>query len=203
MRALPAMALGSAGQVGSDHPGELFEPGQRLVPAIGWDVVDAALDPGLRHPLDLAGIRLGVYRYGDGSAARGPRHLLELRNAFDSVATVRHPTIGVADHPLEDLRPASTKKYRRMRFLTRLRPAPHRREMHHVAVVLRLILGPDRLDCLDPFAQELPPGAEVGPVVGHLLSIPAGADAEDEAPIRDQIDARDFLGGVDGIALDQ
>src|SRR2546429_9540033 len=39
-------------------------------------------------------------------------------------------------------------------------------------------------------------------VVGHLLGVPAGADAEEEAPARDLIEARDLLGGLDRIALD-
>src|SRR5260370_17740355 len=88
-----------------------------------------------------------------------------------------------------------------MRLLNRLRPGPCRPEVDHVAVVLGLLLSPDRLDRLDPLAQQLPPRAELRPVICHLLAVPAAADAEDQAPVRNQVEAGRFLGGVDGVPL--
>jgi hypothetical protein len=38
-------------------------------------------------------------------------------------------------------------------------------------------------------------------VVAQLLAVPAGADAELEAPARQVVDARDLLGGDDRVAL--
>ncbi len=38
-------------------------------------------------------------------------------------------------------------------------------------------------------------------VVVHLLGVPAGADAEQEAPVRDLVERGDLLGGLDRVAL--
>ena len=67
-----------------------------------------------------------------------------------------------------------------------------------VAVVLGLVLRPDRLQRLDLLPELSKPGTEVGTVVGHLLAVPAAPDSELEAPPRDQIERRDLLcGGTD------
>ena len=42
----------------------------------------------------------------------------------------------------------------------------------------------------------------IGPVVGHLLAVPARADAELEAAAGQVVDRRDLLGGDDRVALD-
>src|SRR2546427_12094565 len=39
-------------------------------------------------------------------------------------------------------------------------------------------------------------------MIGHLLSLPPGADAKVEASDRDVVAARDLLGGIDGVWLD-
>src|SRR5450759_4239819 len=197
----PPVAL--ARQIGPDHPAELFELRQRLVPAVRRDVVDAALDARFGEPFDLARGGLWEVTDRDLSTPGSPRQLLQLRYALDHVATIRHPPVGVANDTLQDLGPAPADDDGRMGLLDRLRPAPHRPEIHQLAVVLGLLLGPDRLDGLGLFAQQLPPRAEVGAVVGHLLAVPTCADAENETAVRDKVDAGGFLRGVDRVALDQ
>jgi hypothetical protein len=70
-----------------------------------------------------------------------------------------------------------------MRLLHRLRPTPYRVEIHELAMVARLLLGPERFDRLDPLAQQLPSRLEGRPVIFHLHGVPAAADAaESETP---------------------
>src|SRR5262249_57805678 len=91
---------------------------------------------------------------------------------------------------------------RRVRLLHGLRPGHHGREVDEPAVVFRLRLRPDRLHRLDALLHDVKPRLELRAVIGHLLGVPAGAYAEEEAPARDLIEARDLLGGLDRIALD-
>ena len=90
-----------------------------------------------------------------------------------------------------------------MRLLDGLRPAPHRAEVDHLAVILGLFLRPDRLDRLHALAQKLPSSLEHRAVVGHLLTVPSAADPEQKPTVGDGVEARSLLGGVDWIALDQ
>ena len=50
------------------------------------------------------------------------------------------------------------------------------------------------------FASQLVAARESGAVVGHLVLIPAVADAEQETAARDLVDRRDLLGGLDRVA---
>src|SRR5207253_2296985 len=94
-------------------------------------------------------------------------------------------------------------QHRRMRLLDRLRPRPEGREADQLALEARLLLGPDALHRLDALAEQLPAGAELRPVVLHLLGVPAATDAEQEAAAREEVERRDLLGGRDRVALDQ
>src|SRR3989449_104290 len=91
--------------------------------------------------------------------------------------------------------------YRRVRLLRRLRPGHHRPELDELAVVFRFRLRPDRPHRLDALPHHPKARLEVRAVVGHLLGVPAGADAEEEPSARDLVEARDLLGGLDRIAL--
>ena len=89
-----------------------------------------------------------------------------------------------------------------MRLLDRLRPAPDRVEVDVLAVVGGLVLGPDRLHRLDALAHQREAAVRIGAVVLHLLAVPTRADAEQEAPARQPVDARDLLRRDDRVALD-
>jgi hypothetical protein len=53
----------------------------------------------------------------------------------------------------------------------------------------------------DTLARQLVAAGESGAVVGHLVLVPAVADAEQEATARDLVDRSDLLGGLDRVAL--
>ena len=89
-----------------------------------------------------------------------------------------------------------------MGLLLGLGPAPDPVKRDELARVAGLVFGPDRLDRLDALAQAPHPRARIGPVVGHLLAVPAGADAELKAAAGQVVDRRDLLGGDDRVALD-
>jgi hypothetical protein len=88
-----------------------------------------------------------------------------------------------------------------MVFGPALRPGHHRVEIHELAMILSLRLGPDFLHRLDTLARQLVTACENGAVVGHLVFIPAVADTEQEAAARDLVDRSDLLGGLDRVAL--
>ena len=111
-----------------------------------------------------------------------------------AVAVTQCPASGVREHAADD--------DRRVRFLHRLRPGHHRVEIDDIAVVFRLVLGPDRLHRLDLLAHLLHARREDRVVVLDLLLVPTAADAEDEAPARHLIDRGDELGSLDRVALD-
>ena len=84
----------------------------------------------------------------------------------------------------------------------RLRPLPDRVEVHVLAVVLRLLVGPDRAHGLDALAHVAVARGRVGAVVEHLLLVPARADAEHEAPAGQHVERGDLLGQHDRVVLD-
>ena len=88
-----------------------------------------------------------------------------------------------------------------MRGLDRFRFRPDRVEVDELAVVLRGIVGPDRLHGFDALSHQLPAGVERGAVVGHLLGVPATPDPEQEPPVRHVVDRGDLLGGCDRSAF--
>jgi hypothetical protein len=60
-------------------------------------------------------------------------------------------------------------------------------------VVLGLVVGPDPAHGVDPIGEQRHPGAWIGAVVGQLLTVPSGADAEQEAAVGDPFQARHRL----------
>ena len=66
----------------------------------------------------------------------------------------------------------------------------------------RLVVVPDLAHGEDLLPDDGPAVPVVGTVVLHFLAVPAGADADDGATVRDRVQGRDFLGQRDGIALD-
>ena len=88
-----------------------------------------------------------------------------------------------------------------MRPLRRFGIGPGRIEIHHLAMEGRLLLRPQRFHGQHAFAHQLEAGGMAGAVIFHLVDIPAAADAEDEAAVRQHVEAGDGLGGDDGIML--
>src|SRR5690349_2239702 len=84
-------------QVGADQLAELFQPGERGVPAVGRDVPDQPVDAGPGAALDLLGGGLWVVGDGYPLAARIFRQALELGNPLEDIPSVGHPAVGVAD----------------------------------------------------------------------------------------------------------
>jgi len=121
----------------------------------------------------------------------------------DVVAAVdRHPAVAEARRAARAARETTAHVDGRMRLLHGLRPGVDRREVDVLTVVLGLALGPDRLHRLDALAQEQETAREVSrAVVRHLLRVPAGAHAEEEAAVRDAVERGDVLGGLDRVAL--
>src|SRR6185312_11072108 len=105
-----------------------------------------------------------------------------------AAAVVREPGVAEAEHAVDHRRPVAADEDRWVRPLRRLRPRPDPLEIDELAVVARLVFGPDRLHRLDPLGHQRHPPARVGAVVLHLLAIPAGADAELETPAGEAVD---------------
>ena len=82
-----------------------------------------------------------------------------------------------------------------------LGPRPHRIEIHELAVERRLFLGPQRLHGQHVLAHHLEARLVAHAVILHLVGVPAGADAEDEAAARKLVERGDGLGRDDRIVL--
>src|SRR5205807_5969362 len=103
---------------------------------------------------------------------------------------------------VERRRPVAADDDGRVPLLHRLGIAPDLVEPDELAVELRLARGPDLLHREHALAEEPPPLLERGAVVLHLLGVPAAADAEEDAAVREAIERGDLLRGRDRIALD-
>ena len=88
-----------------------------------------------------------------------------------------------------------------MRLLCRLGVGPDLVEVHELAAIFGLFLGPDLLHGEHPLAEHAPAPLERRAMVLHLLGVPASTDPEDEPPVRQTVEGGDFLGGRDGIAF--
>ncbi len=88
-----------------------------------------------------------------------------------------------------------------MRPLGRLGVGPDRVEIDHLAVILGLLLGPQRLHRQDALAHQPEAGVVAGAVVFHFLDVPAAADPEDDAAAGELVEAGDAFRGNDRIAL--
>src|SRR5204863_3665466 len=116
---------------------------------------------------------------------------------------VRHPLVAVGDDTLQDALAIAADDDRRVRALRRLRPRPDAVEVDVAAVVGGLVLRPDRLHRLDPLAHHAEAPAWIGPVVLHLLTVPARADAEQEPSAGSLVERRHLLGRGYGGARDE
>ena len=88
-----------------------------------------------------------------------------------------------------------------MWLLNGLGPLPDRVEVDELAVVLGLVLRPDRLHGLDALALHPEAPIGIGAVIGHLLDVPARAHPEVDATAREQVERGDLAGGDDRISL--
>ena len=96
---------------------------------------------------------------------------------------VREPGVAEGQHAVEHGRPVAADEDRRVRPLRAAWASDQiRSKATYSPCVARLVLRPDRLHRLDALAQSGHPRARVGAVVGHLLAVPARADAELEPP---------------------
>ena len=93
------------------------------------------------------------------------------------------PLVAEVEHPLLGLGGVAAQQDRRVRALDGLGPGPQRIEVDELAVVLGLVLRPDRLHRAHSVVEQPHPGARVGLVVGQLRAVPASADAEQEAAV--------------------
>ena len=90
----------------------------------------------------------------------------------------------------------------RQRALHRLGPRPDAIEVDELAVEGRLVAGPDLAHGQRALAHDAKAGGRIGPVVAHLLEVPAGADAELEAPAGEVVERGGLVGQGDRVALD-
>jgi hypothetical protein len=89
-----------------------------------------------------------------------------------------------------------------MRLLHGLRVRSDGIEVDELAVELGPVLRPDLLHGQRLFAEDRVAGLVDRAVIFHLVLVPASSDPELEAPTGQEIQARHFLGGGDGVALD-
>src|SRR5215831_3233204 len=146
-------------------------------------------------PLDI----VGHAEQGDGQAlgiAPGiDRHPVEFVDNAQSIAlqpiVARDPTVAVANGAPRGMREGAADDDGRMGLLARLGPLLHLVEGDELAVIGGLLLGPDRLHRLDTLAGKLVPRLEGGAVVLDLVLVPAVADTEQKAAVRQLVDGRD------------
>ncbi|KUI24816.1 hypothetical protein AU196_16005 [Mycobacterium sp. IS-1742] len=130
-------------------------------------------------------------------------HLLDASGELFDGQRVGDPSGVVPDDPLDRRIGVAADVDRWMRFLHRFRAAERRFEVDVPPVVLGGFVGPQRLDGLDALVEQGTAGLRVRAVVAQFLDVPAGADTEHETAAGDQVDTGPFLGGDDGIALDE
>src|SRR5438094_4462336 len=194
----PARELGSAVEEGQQRVG--LRRGEREDGARDAEVPEA------REPRRVH--RRAVDGHGDAARvpallARQPPELRHPRLQVAGAHADREPAVAVVDDARERARAVAAEQDGRVRLLHRLRPRPEGLEAHEVALEGRLVLGPDVLHGEHALAQHAPALLEVGAVVLHLLGVPPAADAEEDAPAREEVEARDLLGGGDRVALDE
>ena len=127
-----------------------------------------------------------------------PRELLA---DLDAAAGPREPAVAIFDDAAQRVVGLAAQQDRRVRLLRRLRVRPDLVEIDHLAVILGLVLRPQRLHRQDALAHQLEARVVAGAVVFHLLDVPAAADAEHEAAAGELVEAGDLLRGDDRVAL--
>src|SRR5687768_7719195 len=121
---------------------------------------------------------------------------------FDIAEVVRNPRVAEGDHPLVHGPAVAADEDGWMRLLHRFRPGPDAIEAHVLALIARLLGGPDLAHGLDALAHQPEAALRIGPVVSHLLEVPSSADPEQEAPAGDAVESCDLLRADDRISLD-
>src|SRR5437762_2025506 len=180
---------------------------QDLIPAFVGDLEYGAVDTGLFVFPQCRLVRRGAEHRGRQRLGVTPLlfgHPAQPRELFPDLvaaAGTREPAVAIFDDAAQRVIALAAEDDRRVRLLRRLRPRPHLIEIDHLAVVFRLVLGPQRLHREDPLAHQLEPRVVAGSVIFHLLDIPAAADTEDKAPARQLIEAGDTFGGDGRVAL--
>src|SRR3954447_13726470 len=170
--------------------GVAVENAQDLVPALIGNFEDGAVDPGLLVFLQRRLVGWGAeHRCGQrlriAPALLG--HLAQPAQLLDDLkaaARAREPAVAIFDDAAQRVIGLPAEDDRRMRLLRRLWPGPDLVEIDHLAVILGLVLGPQRLHGEDALAHQLEAGVIARAVIFHLLDVPAAANAEDETPAR-------------------
>ena len=126
----------------------------------GRSMCTVRVTPARSYCSSTAGSRGGIWmRHRDLAAPGLGSEPLQLLDPGDHLVVGRDPVgePGVAEgqHPLQHVRPVAADQHRRMRVLQRRRAADDPIEVHELAVVGGLLVGPDLLAGLDPLAQDL------------------------------------------------
>ncbi len=138
----------------------------------------------------------------DALAASLRRQLLQFGHpTLDSRVRVWCPFVPVFEHALEHPWPLAAHEHRNMWLLRRLRPLPNRIEIDEPAMEGGFLLSPDALHRQHALAHHLPARGGIDAVVAHLLAVPAGADAKQEAAAGEQLERGDLLGQRDRVVL--
>ena len=145
-----------------------------------------------RNRLGVAtGLRESVAQIGDVGL-----HLVAVHGADGQ------PAIGVVGDALATpVGSERAEENRRVRRLDRLGIRPNAFEVHKLAVIGGLLLGPQCLHRLDALADHAPPGGEGGAVICHFLRVPTRPDPKHETPVREAIEGRDRFGQDNGVVL--
>src|SRR6478672_3868658 len=114
---------------------------------------------------------------------------------------VRHSFVAVGEHAADDAFAGAADEDGWVWLLRRLGPGPDGVEVDVAAVVLGLVVGPDLAHRLHALVHDRPAGRWVDAVVGNLLWDPAGADAEQHASVREEVEAGDRLRRRDRLPL--
>src|SRR5262249_10068804 len=157
------------------------------------------------QPVEIFGMAEDADWEARGIAAGFGGHLAELVDRFDALGlepvVSRNPPVAVTKSALGGgLQPAADDD-RWMGLLEGLGPHLHLVELHELAVMLGLLIGPDRLHRLDALARQLVAALERRAMVLDLVLVPAIANAEQEAALAQLVDGRDLLGSDDGVTL--
>ena len=168
------------------------------------DAVGAGLDVGDGDvgPFGLADEHGDVE--GGGVAAGGGGKLVELADLLAErlgSEAVGNPAVAVLHHTGEDVLGVAADQDRRVGLLDGLGVAAQQGEVVELAVELGALLRPQLLQHEAGFEGLRPRPADVAAHDGGLFLVPAGADAEDEAPAAVAVEGGDLLGEEQRVAL--
>ena len=101
---------------------------------------------------------------------------------------LRKPLVPVGEDAVDRPRPVAADQDRRMGLLDGFRPAPDWPEADVGTFVAGLVLGPDLLHRKYAVLHQPEAALGVRAVVAHLLDVPAGPDAEEEAAAGEEVE---------------